>query len=192
MRALHGSLLLAFLVTVAGQGCAPVIVAGGATAVVVAHDRRTVGVQLDDENVETKAATAMRADPELKEQTHVNVTSYNGTALLTGEAPTAALRDRVLSLVRAIPGVRRTVNEIRLAPPSESASRNRDTFLTAKTKTRLLGTRELESSHIKVVTEGATVYLMGLVNKAQGELATEAAREVDGVQRVVKLFEYIE
>jgi osmotically-inducible protein OsmY len=185
-------LVVAGLLATAGYGCAPVIVAGGATAVVVAQDRRTVGVQLDDENVENKAASALRADPELKAQVHVNVTCYNGAALLTGEAPTAALRDRVLSLVRAIPGVRRTVNEIRLEPPSENASRNRDTFLTAKTKTRLLGTRELASSHIKVVTEGGSVYLLGLVSKAQGELATEAARDVDGVQRVVKLFEYIE
>lgn len=188
----RGLLLLAGLLAGSGYGCAPVIVAGGATAVVVAQDRRTVGVQLDDENIEIKAAAALRADPELKEQGHINVTSYNGVALLTGEAPSPALRDRVLSLVRAIPGVRRTVNEIHLGPPSESASRNRDTFLTAKTRTRLLGTRELDSSHIKVVTESASVYLMGLVSKTQGELATEAAREVNGVQRVVKLFEYIE
>jgi osmotically-inducible protein OsmY len=192
MRTVRGLLLVVGLLAAAGYGCAPVIIAGGATAVVVAQDRRTVGVQLDDENVEIKTAAALRADPELKEQAHINVTCYNGATLLTGEAPSPALRDRVLTLVRAIPGVRRTVNEIRLAPPSESASRNRDAFLTAKTRTRLLGTRELESSHIKIVTESASVYLMGLVSKAQGELATEAARGVDGVQRVVKLFEYIE
>jgi osmotically-inducible protein OsmY len=185
-------LLVATLLAGAGYGCTPVIIAGGTTAVVVSQDRRTVGAQLDDENIEIKAASTLRADPELKDQVHVNIVCYNGAALLTGETPTAAQRDRVLALVRAIPGVRRTVNEIRVAPPSESTSRNRDTFLTAKTKTRLLGTPDLGSSHIKVVTEGGSVYLMGLVSKAQGELATEAARDVDGVQRVVKLFEYIE
>jgi osmotically-inducible protein OsmY len=185
-------LVLVGLLATTGYGCAPAIVAGGATAVVVSQDRRTVGAQLDDENIEIKVANMLRADPELKDQAHINIVCYNGAALLTGEAPTTALRDRVLSLVRAVPGVRRTVNEIRVAPPSESTSRNRDTFLTAKTKTRLLSTPDLGSSHIKVVTEGGSVYLMGLVSKAQGELATEAARDVDGVQRVVKLFEYIE
>ena len=90
------------------------------------------------------------------------------------------------------PGVRRTVNEIRIGPPSTLADRSNDSWLTGKIKTRLVGVENLQSAQIKVVTENAVVYLMGLVKKDEAESATEAARQVGGVQRVVKLFEYLD
>jgi osmotically-inducible protein OsmY len=172
-------------------GCAALVVAGGAAAVMSATDRRTAGAQLDDENIELKTASAIRNDAALK-GVHVNVTSFNGTVLLTGETPTAEQRDNVLAAVRAVPGVRRTVNELRIAPASELPYRNNDAWLTTKTKTKLVGTDNLDSSHVKVITENAVVYLMGLVKKSEAEAATNAASEVAGVQRVVKLFEYLD
>jgi osmotically-inducible protein OsmY len=185
--------LLALVMLATGvAGCTAVVVAGGATATVAATDRRTLGAQLDDQTIEIRAASAIRSDPALKGQVHVNVTSMNGTALITGETPSAEQRDRVLMLVRDIAGVRRTMNELRVAAPSTSGERSHDAWLTTKVKSKLAATREIESWHIKVVTENEVVYLMGLVNRAQGELAAEATRTVGGVSRVVKLFEYLD
>lgn len=187
-------LLPALVLTVlAGTGCAPLIVAtGAATAVTVAQDRRTVGAFVDDEIIELKATSAINQDDELKREAHINVTSLNGIVLLTGEAPTIELRDRVLTKVRGVTGVRRTVNEIRVAAASPFSQRSRDSWLTGKVKSKLFAVKELGSSQIKVITENDAVYLMGLLNRQEAELATEAAREVGGIERVVKLFEYLD
>lgn len=174
------------------QGCAELIVVGGATAAVAAHDRRTVGSFVDDEGIEWKAVAAINSDDKLYKEVHINVTSMNGVVLLTGEAPTAEQRDGVLTAVRSVPAVRRIVNEIRITPPTTLGSRSNDAWITGKVKSKLVGTEGLDSTRVKVVTENAVVYLLGLVNKKEGELATEAARQVAGVQRVVKLFEYID
>jgi osmotically-inducible protein OsmY len=190
---LHRVALIGILaLAIASQGCVELMAAGAATAVVAASDRRTVGSFIDDNAIEMKAGPAIRAVPGLADQVHINVTSLNGVVLLTGEASAVELRDQVLGAVRDVPGVRRTVNEIRIAPPSTLASRSNDAWLTTKVKTQLASARELESWHVKVVTESSAVYLMGLINRAQGDVAAEAARTVGGVERVVKLFEYLD
>ncbi|MHB8454181.1 MAG: BON domain-containing protein [Acidiferrobacterales bacterium] len=173
------------------QGCAPVIVAGAATGAAVAHDRRTLGSIVDDTSVELRATGLLDADPDLKGKVHIDVTSINGIVLLTGEAPTPELRDSVLAAIRTIPSIRRIVNEIRVAPLSSLADRTKDTWISGEVKARFVATKGLDATRIKVVTADSSVYLMGLVRPEEGDLATNAAANVRGVQRVVKLFEYI-
>jgi osmotically-inducible protein OsmY len=190
---MRGLLLTTLLATAwVVSGCAPLIIAGGATAVAVAHDRRTTGALVDDQLIEMKAAAAIAGDHELNDKTHVNVTSVNGIVLLTGETPTTEMRDRVLAAVRAVPGVRRTVDDLRIAEPSAFRDRSDDTWITSKVKTKLVGVKDLDSTQVKVVTEHHVVYLMGLVYRKEADLATEATRDVSGVERVVKLFEYLD
>lgn len=172
------------------QGCAPLLIAGAGTAAVASNDRRTLGAQLDDQTIEMKLGSFLKADDVLKSETHVNVTSMNGIVLLSGEAATAELRDRILAKTREVAGIRRTVNEIRVAPPAGVGSRGHDTILTGRVKARLVNTENVDSSHIKVITENNTVYLMGLMPQAEAQLAAESARTVSGVERVVMLFEY--
>jgi len=183
--------LLASLVLL--DGCVgAVIVGGAAAAAVLAHDRRTVGAQIDDKAIVIKATDAIRSTQGLTDATHVNITSVNGIVLLSGEAPAADARVKVLGAVRGVSGVRRTVNEIRIAAPSTGAERANDTWLTSKIKSKLVGVADLDSTQVKVVTEHGAVYLMGLVGKKDGEGAATAAAEVAGVERVVKLFEYVD
>jgi osmotically-inducible protein OsmY len=172
------------------QGCAPVIVAGGATAAVAATDQRSVGTQLDDQNIELTARRRVNHDDRLVEGVHVNFTCFNGTLLLTGEAATAGQRDIVVSLVERLQGVKRVVNEIAVAEPTTLSSRSNDSWITSQVKTKLLADEKIPGRRVKVVTENGTVYLMGLVTQPEGELAAEAARAVGGIKRVVKLFEY--
>jgi osmotically-inducible protein OsmY len=185
-------LTLLILPLLALQACVPVIVAGAATGAAVAHDRRTFGSMVDDENIEIKASTAITFDKTLKNAVHINVTSVNGIVLLTGEATTTEARDQVLRHVREINGVRRTTNEMRIAEPSTIGSRSQDSLITSAVKSRLLVTRGVDPTRIKVVTEAGAVYLMGLVKHTEGDVAAERATTIDGVARVVKIFEYID
>ncbi|MDH5488158.1 MAG: BON domain-containing protein [Gammaproteobacteria bacterium] len=173
------------------QACAPVIVAGGATAAVAATDKRSVGTQLDDENIELTARRKLNDDNRLGDDIHINITCFNGTLLLTGEATTAEQRDIVVSLVSSIQGVKRVIDsEINVSEPTAFANRVHDSWITGQIKARMLGTENLKSTRIKVVTERSVVYLMGLVSHSQADLATEDARAVSSVKRVVRMFEY--
>lgn len=189
----HKKSLAAFtlLSLVTLYGCpAPVLVAGGAAAGAATGERRTTGTVVEDNSIELKAQETIYTDDRLKKQVHVNVTSYNGIVLLTGEAPTAEMRDAVTSLVQPIPKVRQIYNEIAVAPQSSLSDRSQDTWITTKVKARLVGNKEVAGLTIKVVTERRIVYLMGMVTQAEGEAATRLAREVDGVSQIVKMFEY--
>lgn len=185
--------LLVALLALSGMnlvgGCAPVIVGGAATGSAVIADERTSGSFLDDEAIEVKATLAIADDKSLKD-VHINVTSINGVVLLTGEAPTEAQRAKILEHVRTVPRVRRTVNEIRIAPPTAYSSRMSDTLITTRVKSKMIGDEKVNAISTKVVTEYGVVYLMGLTKKASGDYAAELVRQVDGVQKVVKLFEY--
>jgi len=176
------------------SACAPVVIGGAATGATVAHDRRTVGTFIDDEGIELKARGNIINEKDLNSQIHINITSINGVVLLSGEAPTEELRQRAEAIVRAIPKVRLIHNELTLAAPSSLMTRSSDTVITAKVKTKLFGIKghpDFDATRVKVVTENGAVYLMGLMYRSEADAATEAARQVSGVQRVVKLFEYL-
>ena len=173
------------------QGCAPLVVTGVvATGAVVAKDRRTTGTIIEDEAIELRISHAIREDEVLGGQAHINVTSYNEIVLLTGEAPTNEMRARAEQLARRADKVRQVHNEIHVAGPSSGLTRSSDVLITSKVKTRMLTEKDFESGGVKVVTEDGTVYLMGLVTRQEGRIASEITREVGGVERVVKLFEY--
>ena len=171
-------------------GCAGLLMGGAATGAAVANDPRTTGTVVEDQAIEVKAAGAIRGDAELNQQTHINTTSYNQIVLLTGQAPTEAMRSRIFDMVKGIEKVRHVHNEITIAAPSPVTSRTNDGWLTTNVKTKLFANKELNATKIKVVTEAGTVYLMGLASQTEGDLAAEIASQTSGVQRVVKLFEY--
>jgi osmotically-inducible protein OsmY len=175
------------------QGCAPLVVGGAAaTGVAVTHDRRTAGSVIDDQSIELKARSLLGSDAAIAEQAQYSVTSYNGVVLVTGEAPNEDLRNRITDSVRGIDKAKIVHNEMIIAAPSSLSARSSDTLLTGKVKTRLLSTENIDASRIKVVSEGGVVYLMGIVTRGEADVATEVARTTAGVQRVVKVFEYIE
>ena len=177
------------------QGCAPLVIGGAAAGATVAHDRRTTGSFIEDQSIEMKASTALNAEPELRRQGHINVTSFNMIVLVSGEAPSEALRQRAGDVIGAIEKVRRVHNEVIVAAPSSVMSRSSDSLITAKVKTSLFSIKGMENfdpTRVKVVTENGTVFLMGLLTRAEGDATARAASGVGGVQRVVKLFEYLD
>lgn len=182
--------LLLSLAVVLIPGCAAVVVGGAATTAMLAVDPRTFGTIVDDEMIEFKIIEAYYDSAELSQQSHLNVTSYNGKVLLTGEATSESIRQRIEALARQVPKVRGVHNEMIIAAPSSALARSSDRWITTKVNSRLAAAAEVSSVDIKVVTENGIVYLMGLVNREQANDATEVTRQTSGVQRVVKLFEY--
>ena len=153
-------------------------------------EARSAGTVLDDEVIETRARDKLYGDPELVKTIHVNVTSYDRVVLLTGEALSEVLRDKAVDIVRNLDKVRRVHNEIRVKDLTPFKSRANDSWISTKIKTKMLTTEGFDSSGIKVVTEEGVVFLMGKVSRATGHQAAEIARRVEGVARVVLLFEY--
>jgi osmotically-inducible protein OsmY len=172
------------------QGCVPIVIgaAVGGTAM-VATDRRTTGTQVDDEVIEDKLALSIRE--RFKGDFHVNVTSYSGIVLLTGEVPAEAAKADVAELARTTPKVRSVQNELVVGAVTDLGSRSNDTLITSKVKTRFVEANKFQINHVKVVTERGVVYLMGVVRRDEGDAAAEIASTTSGVQRVVKVFEYI-
>lgn len=173
------------------SGCAAALVGGAVMGAMSVSDRRTIGAQTEDTAIEFKAAN--RLSVVFGDTVHVNVTSYNRKVLLTGEVKDEATKARVEEEIKLIPNVQSVVNEIQLSAfTSGFGSRSTDTLLSTKVKSTLLGTSDIYSSSFKVVTENGVVYLMGRVSQREGNTAAEAAREVSGVQKVVKVFDYID
>lgn len=189
------ALLAITLITTLLGGCAAVVVTGAATGANAAHDRRTLGAYIDDEGIELKARLTITEDKELYSQVHVNIISVNGVVLLVGQAPTEELRMKIEELTRAIEKVRVVHNELTIAAPNSYMTRSSDSLITAKVKGSLFGIKGQEGfdpTRVKVVTENGIVYLMGILFRAEADaVATEASR-VSGVQKVVKLFEYLD
>jgi osmotically-inducible protein OsmY len=171
-------------------GCVPLVMgaAVGGTAL-VATDRRSVGAQADDEAIELKIANVRNS--RWGDQVHVNVTSYNGIVLLTGEVPDEGIRKAMDEIAGTTAKVRRVHDEIAVRPATPMSERTNDTFITSKVKARFVEERSFSATHVKVVTERGVVYLMGVVSRAEGDVAGRIAATTSGVVRVVKLFEYI-
>ncbi|SDI43349.1 BON domain-containing protein [Pseudomonas panipatensis] len=154
---------------------------------------RTIGSKIDDSLIETKVAVNIaKADPDLDRNSHVVVVSYNGVVLLAGQTPRADLKNKAEQAARTVQKVKTVHNELQILQPSSVAARSNDTWLTTKIKTQMLTDANVPSSRIKVVTENGIVYMLGLVTKREGDLATQVVQSVDGVQRIVRLFEYID
>lgn len=173
------------------QSCAPMLIGAGVGAgVMMAEDRRTNATVLEDQTIEIKIKN--RINEKYDDQAHVNITSFNRFVMLTGEAPTEEIRQDLTIVALEVPNVRNVQNEMIVAGNSSLASRSSDALTTSRVKGRLTQTKEVSANHVKVVTENSTTFLMGLVTRAEAEAAAQTAATTSGVQRVVKVFEYID
>jgi osmotically-inducible protein OsmY len=173
-------------------GCAPLIVGGAVVGgAMVATDRRTSGSQVDDEVIELKAKGRMgEAFPD-GDNARINTTSYNRMVLLTGEVPTEADKTTAEQVVARIDNVQSVVNELTVGPPNTFGERTKAAFITAKVKASLVDAKDLFANSIKVVTHRGVVYLMGRVTEREATRASEVARGVSGVTKVVRVFEIL-
>lgn len=183
------TVLAAAALTAGLSACAPLIVGGAVVGSVMAIDRRTTGTQIEDEGIELRAANRIRET--LGDRAHVNVTSYNRQTLLTGEVTTAQDRQAVEQMVSQVENVRSVVNDIAVASHSNLSNRSNDTFITGKVRASLVDAKDISANSFKVVTERSVVYLMGRVSQREANRASDIARGVSGVTKVVRVFEIV-
>ena len=173
------------------QGCvtaAVISLAGGATIV---NDKRTIGKIIDDQTIELNAYAALKKNQGIDDNTHIVVTSVNGSVLILGQAANTHLKDLVAKNIVELQGVDKIHNQIRISNNTSLATRSNDVWLTSKVKTALFKSDKVKGFNIKVVTENAEVFLLGLITEQDANEAVEIARNVSGVNRVFKAFEYI-
>ncbi|MGG7605083.1 BON domain-containing protein [Massilia sp. BKSP1R2A-1] len=172
------------------SGCVALAVGGAAATALATNDRRTIGMQTEDKAINVKAE--IKLQQLTGENGHVNVTSYNRKVLLTGEVRDEAMKAAAEREVRAIDNVVSVINELEIAGPSSYTSRSNDALITTKVKASLVDKKTVSATAFKVTTERGVVYLMGLVTPREGNIAADVAKGVPGVNRVVKIFEYIQ
>ena len=183
----YGAVLLASLASL--SACAPLIVGGAVMTSVMVTDRRTTGTQVEDESIEIKVASAVRQD--LGDRVHLNVTSFNRQVLLSGEVRTAADKERAEKLASSQENVNAVVNDLVVMPASSLTQRSKDVVITGRIKAAFVDAKDLQVNAVKVVTERGIVYLMGRVTAREAKRATDIARGMSGVTKVVRVFEEI-
>jgi len=170
--------------------CAPLVVGGAAVgASMIAVDRRSSGAQIDDQTIEFKGGA--RVKETIGDRGHAIVTSYNRLVLLTGEVPADADKAAVEQALARLDNVRSVINELAVMPSSSLSSRSNDTIITSKVKASYVDAKDLQSNAFKVVTERGVVYLMGRVTEREATRASDIARGVSGVQKVVRVFDVV-
>ncbi len=188
-RKLLSTLLLTASLGGALSACAPIMLGGAMMGTLMATDRRTSGMQVEDEGIELKAASRIRDN--LGERGHINVTSYNRQVLVTGEVPSAQDQQLVEQVVSKVENVRSVVNELAVLENSSLSQRSSDSLVTGRVKAGMIDAQDLFANAFKVLTERGTTYLMGRVTQREANRATDLVRGTDGVKKVVRVMEII-
>jgi osmotically-inducible protein OsmY len=189
MKTTSQKLIAVLTLSLGLSACTPLMLGGMVGGAMIASDRRTTGIQVEDEGIELRSASARDANFGNKE--HVNFTSYNRQVLITGEVSSDRVRQQVEQMVGSVENVRLVANELAVGPASTFGDRSNDVLLVAKVKAAMVDSEDVFATVYKVVAERGTVYLMGRVTQREANRATEVVRSVNGVKRVVKVFEYI-
>lgn len=185
--------LLALTLCLGISGCSSVINASREAPIDDDRGTRTFGSKIDDSLIETKVSVNVaKASPDLDSASHIVVTSFNGIVLLAGQTPRADLKQLAEQTASQVQKVKKVNNELQVMEPSSLLARSNDAWLTSKIKTQMLTDSAIPGSRIKVVTENGIVYLLGLLTQAEANRATNLVQGVAGVQKIVKLFEYID
>lgn len=171
------------------QGCFPVVAGGAVGAAAIFADRRTSGAFVEDEGIEWRTRNRLRE--RFGDSVNISVTSYNRNVLMTGQVPDEAARSEAGRIAAGVDNVQGIINELEIAGISSLTSRSNDALITSRVKARFVDDESFAPHHVKVVTEAGTVFLMGIVTRREADAATEVARTTSGVQKVVRVFEYV-
>ena len=185
--------LMALTLCLSLSGCSSVINASREAPIDDDRGTRTLGSKIDDSLIETKVAVNIaKANPDLDQNSHIVVSSFNGVVLLAGQTPRADLKSLAEQTAGQVQKVKKVHNELQVLQPSSLLARNNDAWLTTKIKTQMLTDSSIPGSRIKVITENGIVYMLGLLTQAEANRATNLVQGVSGVQKIVRLFEYID
>lgn len=190
---LRSILAVAFLLsTVLLSSCSSIISVSRDEPIGENYGKRTPGAYVDDQLIETKSKVNLKKVDARFAQAQVRIDSFNGVVLLTGNVPAAEMRDSATEIIRKIRKVRRVNNELRVSPPRSFGAKAGDAWLSNKVKTRLRFTKKAPHNRVNVVTNNGVIYLMGLVTHKEAETIVSVAKKSYGLQKIVRVFEYID
>lgn len=187
--ALRVKLVCAVLATASLSACAPLMIGAAAGGALVATDRRTSGAQVEDKAIELK--TSNRLGDAFGGRAHINVNAYNRMVLLTGEVPAEPDRLTAEQIASRVENVGSVVNQLVVLPNSSLSTRSSDVLLAGKVRATLVDARDVISSAFDIVVERGEVYLMGIVSEREANRAAELTASIEGVKKVVKVFQMI-
>ena len=170
----------------------PVLLLGACTSLSNDPSRRTPGVVFDDAVLEAIVEREVRKSNAEYKGSHIVIQAFNGVVLIAGQVATEELRANASTVVGTINKVRTIHNVLTVAGPTSMVARSNDAWLTTKVKTRLIAAKNADGTKIKVLTENSIVYLQGLVSRSQADNAVNVAKDSYGVQKIVKVFEYLD
>lgn len=185
--------LLALTLCLSVTGCSSVLTAARDKPIEDDRGTRTLGSKIDDSLIETKVEVNIaKANTDLDKNSHIVVSSYNGVVLLAGQTPRAELKAQAEQAASEVQRVKKVHNELQVLQPSSLLARNNDAWLTTKIKSQMLADANIPGSRVKIITENGIVYMLGLLTQQEATRATNLVQGVSGVQKIVKLFEYID
>ena len=176
----------AFFIT----GCTEIIHVATESPIQPSAEELSIGTDIDDWELETSIGVNIKKAGSQLKSSHININSYNRIVLLTGQVPSSEARSLAAEIAKNYRGVRQVYNEIKVSGPTSFIARTNDAWLSAKVKTKLMASEEIESSSFKVVTENGIIYLMGLISQQKAATALELTSEVGGAVKVVSVLEY--
>ena len=173
------------------QGCVAALIGGGAIATKVGTDPRTAGTQIDDETLEFKVENAIEKDAQIKSEARINAVSYNGRVLLIGQVPSEGVKETATELAKGVEGVNDIYNELTVGQKISIGQISKDSWITTQVKSKMLVDNRVKSTDVKVITENGQVFLLGSLTHSQADAAADIASRISGVQKVVKVFKYL-
>ncbi|MCW3172767.1 BON domain-containing protein [Shewanella subflava] len=174
------------------QGCAGAVMVGAVGGAKMANDERSMSTQISDTNADFEITSALSKHEDISNQTNITGVVMNSNVLMIGQAPNSMLRDKAIKAVQELNIGGKIHNQIRIGNPTSFTTRSNDTWVTTKVKGRMLNEKNLDITRVKVITENGEVFLLGLIERSQAELAVDIARNTAGVRKVIKVFEYVE
>lgn len=185
------AMAMVLTLTASLTGCAKIITVTTSEPIQISTNKRTLGTKINDHQLETVARVNLNKASKQLEDAHINIDSFNGLVLLTGQVPNEQLRNLAGDTVGKINSVRQVHNELAIGIPTSFQERSRDSWITTKIKTKLIAS-SIQSRRILILTEAQTVFLMGLVSRYEADRITKVAQNTSGVKQVVKVFEYVD
>ncbi|GAA0634129.1 BON domain-containing protein [Halomonas beimenensis] len=156
------------------------------------YGERTLGTRVEDESIETKIAHNLASTDARLGDARINVDSFNGVVLLTGQVPSQELKAMAERVAGQVRNVRRVHNELAIAANLPAGERLADTWLHTRVRTALVANEAIDSSRLRIVTENDSVYLMGIVSRSEADRIVAAVRNTGGMRRIVKVFDYLD
>ena len=173
------------------SACAPLVIGGAALAGKAVLDRRTAGIQIEDEAIELRSASGLRSI--LSKNTNVRVHSYNRMVLLTGEVSNESEKALAERFVKSQDNVKSVINDVSISPVSSLTQRAKDTVINGQIRTLLIQAKDVHSSAVHIVVERGIVYLMGRLTNEEAKRVTDlvSTSQVSGLEKVVRVFELL-